>query len=208
MDIIHPDIENYLTHLFPSRDEILLEMERLAEKKQFPIVGPLVGRLLSLMAQAVGARRVFEFGSGFGYSAYWFIKGMNSQGKVIFTDDEEENARLARDFFKRGGLGSCLQIEVGDALEIIDRQSGMFDIIFIDCEKERYPQAYELALPRVRPGGLLMADNVLWFGSVVKRSTEPSVIGIQKFNQLIATTPQLLTTIVPLRDGVSISLKL
>lgn len=141
--------------LLSSRNEILLEMERLAAKKRFPIVGPLVGRLLAQMAGAIGARRVFEFGSGFGYSAYWFVKGMNGQGRVVFTDDEEENAQLARGFLKRVGLDSCLQVEVGDALEIIDRQSGTFDIIFIDCDKERYPLAFEKALPRIRPGGLL-----------------------------------------------------
>lgn len=208
MDIIHPDIENYLMQLIPSRDKILSEMERLAERKRFPIVGPLVGRLLSQLARMIGADRVFEFGSGFGYSAYWFINGMKSRGRVVYTDDEEENASLARDFFQRAGLLSHLQIEVGDALEIIDRQRKAFDIVLIDCEKARYPLAFEKAVPRIRKGGLLIADNVLWSGSVVKASEEPSTIGIQTFNRLIATDPQLSTTILPLRDGVSVSLKL
>ena len=208
MDIVHPDIENYLAHLLPSRDPILKEMERLAEKKRFPIIGPLVGRLIGQMARSLGAERVFEFGSGFGYSAYWFLNGMNGRGRVIFTDDEEENARLARDFFKRAGLDSQIQIEVGDAFDIIERQTEPFDIIFVDCEKARYPLAYEKAIPRIRKGGFLIADNVLWFGSVIRPSEDPSVIGIQKFNQLITTAPELLTTILPLRDGVSMSLKL
>ena len=208
MDIVHPDIESYLSQLLSSQDDILVEMERLAEKKRFPIVGPQVGRLLAQMASLAGARKIYEFGSGFGYSAYWFVKGMNGRGQVVFTDDEHDNARLALEFFKRGGITSCLQVEVGDALEIIRSQHQLFDIIFIDCEKERYPQAFDAAIPRLRQGGLLIADNVLWFGSVVRRSTEPSVIGIQKFTQLITSSPQLLTTILPLRDGVSISLKL
>ncbi|MBI3596256.1 MAG: O-methyltransferase [Nitrospirae bacterium] len=208
MDILHPDIENYLMRLLPARDEILSEMERLSEKKRFPIVGPLVGRLLSQMARTIGSRRVFEFGSGFGYSAYWFLKGMDGQGQVVYTDDEEENARWARGFFQRAGLLSCLQIEMGDALEIIDHQHDSFDIILIDCEKARYPMAYEKAIPRIRKGGLLIADNVLWSGSVIRPSEDPSTVGIQKFNQLILADPQLFTTILPLRDGVSISLKL
>ena len=208
MDILHPDLESYLMRLLPTRDEVLSEMERSAEKMRFPIVGPLVGRVLSQMARMIGAGRVFEFGSGFGYSAYWFLKGMDGRGQVVYADDEEENARLARDFFKRAGLLSRLQIEVGDALEIIDRQHGSFDIILIDCEKARYPAAFEKAVPRIRKGGLLIADNVLWSGSVVKPSEEPSTLGIQTFNRLISTDPQLFTTILPLRDGVSISLKL
>jgi len=208
MDILHPDLENYLMQLLAPRDEILSEMERLAEKTRFPIVGPLVGRLLSQMARMIGARRVFEFGSGFGYSAYWFLKGMDSRGQVVYTDDEEENARMARDFFKQAGLLSRLQIETGDALQIIDRQQGSFDVILIDCEKARYPTALEKAIPRIRKGGLLIADNVLWSGSVIKPSEEPSTIGIQTFNRLVFAEPQLLTTILPLRDGVSISLKL
>jgi len=208
MDILDPALENYLMQLLSPRDEILSEMERLAEKMRFPIVGPLVGRLLSQMARMIGARRVFEFGSGFGYSAYWFLKGMDGRGQVFYTDDEEENARMARGFFQRAGLLSHLQIEVGDALEIIDRQRDAFDIILIDCEKARYPTAFEKAVPRIRKGGLLIADNVLWSGSVIKPSEEPSTIGIQTFNRLIFANPQLLTTILPLRDGVSISLKL
>ena len=208
MDIIHPDIEDYLTRILPPRDEILSEMERLAEKTRFPIVGPLVGRLLSQMARMIGARRVFEFGSGFGYSAYWFLKGMDARGQVVYTDDEEENARLARGFFQRAGLLSRLQTEVGDAMEIIDHQQGSFDIILIDCEKARYPTAFEKAIPRIRKGGLLIADNVLWSGSVIKPSEEPSTMGIQTFNRHLFAEPQLFTTILPLRDGVSISLKL
>ncbi len=207
MDIVDPEIEAYLSRLSSSRDDILGEMERLAEKRRFPIVGPLVGQLLAVMARSVGAMRVFEFGSGFGYSAYWFLKGMGSRGRVVLTDDEEENTRLARDFFKKAHLDSAVEIERGDALDIIDRQSEAFDIIFIDCEKKRYPAALDKALPRLRSGGLLLADNVLWFGSVLKQSEDPSVLGIQTFNQKVAADPNLLTTIVPIRDGVSISLK-
>ena len=207
MDITHPAIEAYLTELLPANDSVLSAMERLAEKQRFPIVGPLVGRLLAQMAHITGAQRVFECGSGFGYSAYWFAKGMAGDGTVVFTDDEEENATLAKDFFKKGKVERRIQIEVGDALEIIDGQQGLFDIIFVDCEKARYPLAFEKALPKLRSGGLLIADNVLWFGQVLQRSEDPSVIGIQRFNQLIAADPQLMTTIVPLRDGVSISLK-
>jgi predicted O-methyltransferase YrrM len=208
MDIVNPDIEDYLARLLPSRDEILEEMERRASERRFPIVGPAVGRLLAQWVRLIKARRVFEFGSGFGYSAYWFAKGMEGSGKVVFTDDDPENARRALEYFRRAGMEASLQIETGDALEIIDREPGPFDVLFIDCDKERYPEAFGKSLPRLRPGGLMIADNVLWGGSVLRPSGEPSVLGIQKFNHLTTTTPGLLTSILPLRDGVSVSLKL
>ncbi|MBI3620870.1 MAG: O-methyltransferase [Nitrospirae bacterium] len=207
MDIVNSDIERYLADLFPSTDPVLKEMERLAEREEFPIVGPLVGRLLALMARLVNARRVFEFGSGFGYSAFWFLQGMGEQGTVVMTDDEEANAARARDYFKQAGLSDRAAINVGDAFDIIDQQPGPFDIILVDCEKARYPLAFEKALPKLRSGGLLIADNVLWFGKVLKRSEEPSTIGVQQFTRLITTDTRLTTTILPLRDGVSISCK-
>jgi predicted O-methyltransferase YrrM len=183
-------------------------MEKRASERRFPIVGPAVGRLLAQLVRLIKARRVFEFGSGFGYSAYWFAKGMDGSGQVVFTDNDPENGRRALEYFRRAGMEASLQIETGDALEIIDRQPGLFDVVFIDCDKERYPEAFAKSLPRLRPGGLLIADNVFWGGSVLRPSGEPSVLGIQKFNHLTTTTPGLLTSILPLRDGVSVSLKL
>lgn len=207
MDITDPDIERYLQETLPSQDPLLLEMERLAEREEFPIVGPLVGRLLAQMAAAIDAQRVFEFGSGFGYSAYWFLSGMGGRGEVVLTDDDEENTARAGAFFERAGLARRVRIEAGDAMEIIDRYPGPFDIIFIDCEKARYPEAFEKAWPKLCVGGLLIADNVLWFGRVLEPSEEPSVVGIRRFTQLITSDPGMLTTILPLRDGVSITLK-
>jgi caffeoyl-CoA O-methyltransferase len=207
MDIVHPEIERYLAELFPSADPIVKEMERLAERERFPIVGPLVGRLLALMARTIGAQRVFEFGSGFGYSAYWFLQGMDAQGTVILTDDEEANATRARDYFKQAGLSDRVEIHVGDAFEIIDTQAGPFDLVLVDCEKARYPSAFEKALPKLRTGGVLIGDNMLWSGRVVGRSEEPSTIGIQQFTRLITTDARLMSTILPIRDGVSLSLK-
>jgi len=207
MDIVNPDIERYLAGLFPSTDPILKEMERLADREEFPIVGPLVGRLLALMARLVNARRVFEFGSGFGYSAHWFLSGMDGQGTVVMTDDEEENATRARDYFTRAGLSDRVEINVGDAFEIVDRHPGPFDLILVDCEKARYPLAFDKALPKLRAGGVLIGDNVLWSGRVLARSEEPSTLGIQQFTRLITTDSRLTTTILALRDGVSVSVK-
>jgi caffeoyl-CoA O-methyltransferase len=207
MDIVHPEVEAYLAGLLTPKDPVLEEMERLAGRKDFPIVGNQVGRVLRLMARLTDAGRIFEFGSGFGYSAYWFALGMKAGGEIVLTDDEPENARMAREFLARGNLPVTPRVQVGDAIEWIDREEGNFDILFIDCEKARYPLAFEKALPRLRTGGLLIADNVLWSGRVVRASEDPSTEGIQRFSRLIASDARLITTILPLRDGVSISLK-
>lgn len=208
MDIVAPEIEAYLSRLFPSQDSILQEMERVGEDRRFPIVGPQVGRLLCLLARMTGATRIFEMGSGFGYSAYWFLKGMSSQGRVILTDDSRENLDRARDYFKRAGFSERVVIEEGNALELIDRYPGPFDIIFNDIDKEQYPQAFEKAMPRLRPGGLLISDNVLWFGSILTDSREADVQGIRRYNRLISESDGLFSMIIPIRDGLSISMKM
>jgi len=207
MDIVAPEIEAYLSRLFPSEDNILQEMEREGEERRFPIVGPQVGRLLCLLARISGATRVFEMGSGSGYSAYWFLKGMSPEGRIILTDDSREKLDRARDYFKRAGFLERVIIEEGDALELIDRYPGPFDIIFNDIDKEQYPQAFEKAVPRLRPGGLLISDNALWFGSILADSHEADVQGIRRYNRLISESDGLFSMIIPIRDGLSISMK-
>jgi predicted O-methyltransferase YrrM len=208
VDIVNPEIESYLEHLLPPEDKVLEEMEREGKKRQFPIVGPQVGRVLFQMARLLGATRVFEMGSGFGYSAYWFLKGMPADGQVVLTDGSKENLERARSYFKKAGLLSRVIMEKGNALEVIDRYPGPFDIIFNDIDKEQYPQAFQKAIPRLRSGGLLISDNVLWFGRILTDSRDPDVQGIREYNRLIAKTKEVFTSIIPIRDGVSISIKI
>ncbi|MCI0527456.1 MAG: O-methyltransferase [Nitrospira sp.] len=207
MNIVDPEIESYINHLLPSQDDILKEMEQEGEKRRFPIVGPQVGRLLYQMARLTRAARIFEMGSGYGYSAYWFLKGMPANSRIILTDDSRENLDQARDYLKKAGLLDRVTLEYGDALDLIEKYPGPFDIIFNDIDKERYPEAFKKALPRIRSGGLLISDNVLWFGRVLTDSRDPDVEGIRTYNRLITQTKGLFTEIIPIRDGVSISIK-
>ena len=204
--MVHPDIEAYLYGLLPERDPVLQTMERLAEERQFPAVGPLVGRFLAQLARMTSARRVLELGSGFGYSAYWWLTGMDAAGKVILTDGSREYAKEAQQFFKQAGLDGRIQFEVGDALKTLDRLDGPFDIIFMDIDKTQYPDAFRKALPKLKTGGLFVADNVLWFGSVATKDKSPETVAIRAFTKL-AYGPGLNTTIIPLRDGVSVTVK-
>ena len=175
---------------------------------QFPLVGPLVGRFLYQLTLLSGAKKIFEMGSGFGYSAAWFAKALPEAGEIVLTEGSEKLTRQAKDFLKRAALEKKAKIETGDAIQILRRTKGPFDLIFLDIDKEQYPEAFHQALPKIRKGGLLVADNVLWFGKVIDhRDRTEATEGIREFTRLIYGSEDLATTIVPLRDGVSVSVK-
>jgi predicted O-methyltransferase YrrM len=207
--VLRPDIEAYLHRWVPDRDTILHEMEQRAEAKHFPIVGPLVGRLLAQLTLLVSAQQILELGAGFGYSAYWFARALPETGRLVAVERSAENARLGQEYLERGGLTPKVNFVVGDGLEVIQGLDGPFDIIFVDIDKEQYPVSLPLTLPRLRPGGLLITDNILWSGKVVDaKPRDASTRGIQEYTRLLYETPDLYTTLIPLRDGVSVSLKL
>jgi predicted O-methyltransferase YrrM len=207
-DIVFPRIEAYLERLETTRVAVLTEMERLAERLDFPIVGPLVGRTISLLARSIGARRILELGSGFGYSAYWLARALPPEGELILTEASARNIALAQEYLRKGGVPCRLRFEVGDALEIIDRLPGEFDVIFNDVDKEQYPAVFQKAVPRLRPGGYFMSDNMLWGGRVVEPATEPTTRGVVELTRLLYQAAGLYTVILPIRDGLSVSLKL
>lgn len=207
VDIVNPDIDRYLHELANPQDPVLREMELLAAERSFPIVGPQVGRMLELLARAVSARRIIELGSGFGYSAYWFAKAVGPGGEVVLTERSEEQAAEAAAFLERGQLAGRVRIEVGDALEIVDRIGGEFDIVFNDVDKERYPAVLEKAAAALRPGGLFISDNMLWFGTVLEASPdEASTRGVQELTRRLYDSDDFQTVLVPLRDGVTVSI--
>ena len=201
-------VEEYLYSLLPQRDEVLNEMEEQAAKRDIPIVGPAVGRLLHQLALISGAKTVFEMGSAIGYSTIWWARAVGEGGRVIYTDGDRKNANEARGYFERAWVMKQITVKVGDALEILSEQTQQFDIIFCDVDKEDYPRALRLALPRLRKGGLFVADNVLWSGKVAhKKPAEASTKAILEFNRLLYSSDELFTTILPIRDGVSVSVK-
>ena len=208
MDIVNTHIVDYLLSITPERDDVLQDMEEYALSRNFPIIGPLVGRLLYSLAKVTGAKRILELGSGFGYSAYWFAKAIGKNGKVICTEGDPHNAEHAQEYFHRAKIKNKIRFLVGDALKLIDETDGQFDIIFNDIDKHQYPKAFRKAVPRLRKGGLLISDNVLWSGKILTNKPDADTAGILTYNRLIYSSKQLFSTIVPLRDGVSISIKL
>ena len=201
-------VEDYLYSMLPARDEVIREMEEYAADKNIPIVGPAVARVLQQLARISGAKTIFEMGSAIGYSTIWWARAVGESGRVIYTDGDKKNADRARGYFERAAVASRIAIKVGDALELLSEETQEFDIIFCDIDKEDYPRALRVALPRLRKGGLFIADNVLWSGKVAdKNNTDASTKAIRDFNRLLYETPNLFSTILPLRDGVSVSVK-
>ncbi|MBZ5637543.1 MAG: O-methyltransferase [Acidobacteriia bacterium] len=208
MNLVHPSVNRYLGGLAPTDDPVLREMEALAAERDFPIIGPQVGRLLQVLTVATGARRVLELGSGFGYSATWFAKGVGPKGLVVLTEGSPERAREAESFLKRAGLLNRVRIEVGDALKIAARERGPFDLILNDIDKADYPKVAPLAARLLRRGGLLVSDNMLWHGEVMeKRPRAAAVRGILGLTGELYGSGEFFTALVPLRDGVTISVR-
>ena len=201
-------VEDYLYSLLPPRDEVLAAMEKEAAKRDIPIVGPAVARVLHQLALIAGAKTVFELGSAIGYSTIWWALAVGKGGRVVYTDGDRKKADEARGYFERAGVADRITIKVGDALEFLSEEKKEHDIIFCDLDKEDYPRALKLALPRLKSGGLLVADNVLWSGKVTQANpTEASTKAIQEFNRLLYGSRDLFTTILPIRDGVAVAVK-
>jgi caffeoyl-CoA O-methyltransferase len=209
VQITDPGINGYMLSLLPPRDKILTEMEALAKEKDFPIIGPLCGRLLAQLAMIRNPKTIVEMGSGFGYSAYWFAKATGNRTKIHCSDGSESNRKMAMAFFKRGKIEMKIQYYVGNALDFIGSfKNNSIDIILNDIDKEQYPEAFAKALRKLKPGGIFITDNVLWSGRVLDQgSRENTTTGIVKFNKLIYASKQLFSTIVPLRDGLAIGVK-
>ena len=185
------------------------ELEEYAIEEHFPIVGAIVGNLLMNYARMIKAERILELGSGFGYSALWFAKGME-KGIIICTDFLEKNKLIAEKAFEEVNQKEKLELkfEVGDGLELLEQLEGEFDIIFSDVEKEDYPLVFKKAIPRLRRGGLLITDNTLWYGKVLKEDQSESTKGVKEYNRLAFNTKGVQSVLIPIRDGITVSLKM
>jgi caffeoyl-CoA O-methyltransferase len=202
--ILDPAITSYLESLHLREDnDVVLEMEALARERSFPIVGRLCGVFLEVMAGAVGARRVFEFGSGFGYSAYWFSRAVGPEGSVICTEAEEENVARAESFLRRAGRWDRVDYHCDWAQDVFARVEGDFDVIYNDANKEGYPEIWEMARERIRPGGLYIVDNTLWKGAVADaKADDDSTVAIRRHNLAVAEDPRFEFFLHPVRDGL------
>lgn len=185
MGIITPNVESCLSSVTPQEDPVLEQMEEQARRDSFPIVGPLVGRLLFQLVTIGSFCRVLELGSGFGYSACWFALALGKSGEITLTEFSEKNILLAKDYFQKGKVQAKADFRQGDALEILEELQGQFDIVFNDVDKHRYPEVFRKAAPLVRRGGLLISDNILWQGRVASPDPDESTRGILEYTRII-----------------------
>jgi len=214
MEITNAAVEDYIRGLLARHDEpVLLEMEAEGVERGFPIVGRMVGVVLEILARAVGAKRIFELGSGYGYSGYWFARAVGVEGKVYLTDGDPDNERKALDYLGRAGLSSRVQFNVGEAVESLQGMEGTFDIVYNDIDKGDYPKAWQAARDRIRIGGLFISDNTLWSGRVTGARDEEDrrpawTEAIKEMNETIAAGTGFISSILPIRDGVTVAIRL
>ena len=207
-DITVEPVENYLRELLPERDPLLARLEEYAKAHEVPIIGPYGGRFLYTMAKLARPRRLLEIGTAIGYSTIWLGRATSEQRAQIATIElNPQTAEIARENLKKAGLLERTQLIVGDGLESCRQLAGPYDLLFIDADKRQYRGILEAMLPKLSPGALMMADNVLWSGAVAtSKQPDETTRAIQEFNRYICAHPRLETVIVPLRDGISLSL--
>jgi len=204
------DVENYLHELLPARDKVVSEMEEYAAQHNVPIIGPAVARLLALLVQISGAKRIFELGSAIGYSTVWLARAAGAKAKVTYTDGDVEKARRAKEYFQRAGVAKRIEVRIGDAMALLKRAPGTFDLIFNDVDKHQYPAALRVALPKLQRGGLLVTDNTIWAGKAARPAApeDHDTQGVQEFNRMVYASKDLYPVLIPLRDGVTVCQKL
>ena len=208
MDLLNKQIAEYLDGLVPARHPVLAEMEEMAARSKFPIIGPACGHLCYLLARLTGARRVFELGSGFGYSTAWFARAVqeNGGGEVHHVVWDETLSSRARDYLGRMALDGLVRFHVGEAVETLRGTPGPFDVIFNDIDKKGYPGSLGVIEERLRPGGLLLVDNLLWSGRILDQAdTSEDTEGVREVTRKIFGSRRWTASIVPLRDGMLVA---
>lgn len=205
--ITDPKIERYMHDLLPPRDPVLAEMESYAQHHDVPIIGPTVGRFLSTLVIISKAQRIFELGSAIGYSTIWLARAAGNGAEVHYSDGSEENAERARAYFKRAGVADRIHVHVDDALTALEQVPGQFDLIFNDVNKQGYPDVLKAVPARIRQGGLFVTDNTLWYARVLDPHDETDH-AVRLFNEQLYSSPDFYAMQVPLRDGVSVAVRL
>ena len=208
MDPISPEVRGYLDDLVPDRSAELVRMEEHAREIGFPIVGPASGQLCYQISRMIGARSVFELGSGFGYSTAWFARAVqeNGGGTVQHVVWDEQLSARARRHLSALGYDGIVRYHVGEAVAALREAEGPYDVIFNDIDKHMYPDSLPVIESKLRPGGVLIIDNMLWFGRIfddADRSEDTE--GIRRFTGMITADRGWTVSLLPIRDGLIVA---
>ncbi|MBZ6496411.1 O-methyltransferase [Natrinema longum] len=216
-DVLTDEIARFVRAVGPDPDETLIEMDEYAAAEGFPHVGPEVGAFLRFVARLSDAERIFEFGSGYGYSAYWFADALPDDGEIVLTEVDEDELELAREYMAAGGYDALTAYELGDAMETIDRYDGPFDVVLIDHQKERYADAFEAVRSKLPVGGVVVADNVItasvvdfdhlleWAAGGSPTAVDEHTQGVIDYLETVRADPAFETVVVPLGEGIAVS---
>ena len=213
--ILRADQEGYLDRLLPPRDALLREMEEVSRRDGVPSADPEVGKLLAILARTTGARQILELGTAIGYGALWLARGA-PEARVTTIDVDPDRIARARSYLERGGVLGRVDLLQGKALEVLPRLPGPFDLVFIDAIKTEYRRYLDHVLPKVRVGGLLVFDNLLWGGLVAappdeddeNTESDEDADALRAFNGYLMMHPQLDAIVLPVGDGLGVATKI
>lgn len=214
MDFVSEELRRFVAAAAPEPTELQREMEEYGRDQGFPILGPAAGGLVMLLAELVDARRVFEFGSGFGYSASWFLRALPDDGAIVLTELDEDEADRGRAFLDRMDPAPRVTYEVGDALDVVEGYDGPFDVVLLDHQKRRYVEAFDAVAPKVAPGGVVVADNVLRgpfdFDDVLAAFeggdvADASTRGVAEYVRHVRDAPGFTSAVLPVGNGIAVS---
>ncbi|MFZ5855837.1 MAG: O-methyltransferase [Chloroflexota bacterium] len=209
-DLISPQVSQYLDSLVPPRETEMQKMEEIAAKTNFPIIGPASGYLCYLVARMIAAKRVFELGSGYGYSTAWFAKAVreNGGGEVHHVVWDADLSKQARGHLSALGYDGLVTYRVGEAVQTLRETEGSFDLIFNDINKEGYPASLEVIESKLRVGGILIIDNMLWHGRIFDASDQsPATEGVREFTRRVTRDSKWVAVLTPIRDGLIVAMK-
>ena len=208
-EIDYDKTQEYLESLVPTREPELQKMEQYADKMDFPILGPVCGYYCYQLAVMLKAKSVFEMGSGYGYSTAWFAKAVkeNGGGVVHHTVWDENLSKMAVNHLSTLGFDGLIQYHMAEAVKTLRQTEGPFDIIFNDIEKAAYPDSLPVIKEKLRTGGLLIIDNMLWSGRVYNGDHEKSTEAIRRFTRDVTTDPDWIVSLTPMRDGMIVAYK-
>lgn len=208
--LLNEQVKKHLRGLVPPRSKEMQGLEAYAAEHNFPIIGPVAGYLCYQIARMSGARQVFEMGSGYGYSTAWLARAVqeNGGGVVHHVVWDGNLSQKARGHLQALGLNDLIQYHVAEAVETLRKMDNHFDLIFNDINKDGYPDSYEVIKQKLRPGGVLLVDNMLWGGRIFDPDdTSPSTQGVRGLTDRIQGDPDWITTLIPIRDGVLVAYK-
>jgi len=216
-EVLPDESKRFVRAVGPQQDDVLDEMDAYAREHGFPHVGPEVGGWLAMLARMVDARRVFEFGSGYGYSAYWFARELPADGEIVLTEYDADELEMAGEYIDRGGFADLATFEGGDALATVEQYDGPFDVVLVDIEKSQYPDAFDAVREKVAPGGVVVADNAMTADPIafdellaIEEGENPADVnaatrGVADYLERVRAAPEFETAVMPVGQGIAVS---